>query len=125
MSSTLRIIYKPEGASRKSWDVDLENPAWDLHKAAPKAAGFRGWVPFAQALEDFDADAWQAMIWALRRREQRGLTFEAVDFPTGLANELDFVAQCPKCSEWVGEDADDLAHECPAEDDPEDADPQP
>lgn len=130
MSKLLRIIYSPEGGSRQVWEVDLLNPAWDLHKAAPKAAGFRGWVPFTEALEGVDADAWQAMIWALRRRRETRLPFDSVEFPAGLLNEVDFAAQCPECKEWLstedGEDSD-ADHDCSADreaEDDEDGDAQ-
>lgn len=114
MAQNLKIVYTPEGGSRQEWVIDLQNPAWDLHKAAPKAARIVGWVPFAQALEDFDADAWQAMIWALRRRKETRLSLDAVDFPTGLMNELDFAGQCPDCEEWLTTEDGDGDHDCPA-----------
>jgi hypothetical protein len=112
----IKIIYTPDGGSRREWTIDLANPAWDLHKAAPKAAGFRGWVPFAEALENVDAEAWQAMIWVLRRRDETRLAFDAVAFPTGLLNEVDFAGQCPDCREWLStdEDGDEDEHDCPA-----------
>ena len=115
MAQLIKIIYTPEGGSKQSWEVDLQNPAWDLHKAAPKAARISGWVPFAQALEDLDADAWQAMIWALRRRRETRLAFDAVEFPSGLMNEIDFAAQCPRCEEWLSTEDGDDEHECPAD----------
>lgn len=125
MSLNLKIIYTPEGGSRQEWEVDLENPAWDLHKAAPKAAGIRGWAPFAEALQNVDADAWQAMIWALRRRRETRLSFDAVDFPTGLLNEVDFAAQCPECKEWLSTEDGDGDHACPGADEEPDEEGDP
>lgn len=119
-----RITYKPSGGSEQVWEINLRNPPWDVHKAAPKAAGFRGWTPFSEALGDSDADAWQALVWALRRRRETGLRFDSVEFPDGLAQEIDLAVGCPRgCGEWV----EDERHECPpsvVEDDDEDADPE-
>lgn len=115
MSQFLRVIYKPESGSRQEWEIDLQNPAWDLHKAAPKAAGLRGWAPFSEALGDMDADAWQALIWALRRRRETKLNLNSVEFPTGLLAEVDFATQCPACKEWLTTEDGEDDHDCPAD----------
>ncbi|MFJ9315768.1 hypothetical protein ACIRN4_16380 [Pimelobacter simplex] len=113
MAQLIKIIYTPEGGSRREWEVDLANPAWDVHKMAPKAAGLRGWAPFAEALEGVDADAWQALVWVLRKRTEPQLRFDSVTFPNGLLAEIDFAGQCPSCKEWVGTDDDtDGDHNC-------------
>ena len=75
-----KIIYTPEGGSRREWVVDLENPDWDIQFGTEKATGW-AWVEFAERLENVSAVATRALIWVLRKRTEPKLHIDSVEVP--------------------------------------------
>lgn len=88
MARNVRVNYSPEAGSKRSWVIDFDNPPWDVMKQACKQAGC-GWSTLQVRLADTDPEAWQAMIWVLRKRDEPRLEFDSVSFPSGLLAELD------------------------------------
>lgn len=73
----MRIIYTPEGGSKRTWDLDLENPDWDVSYSTEKATGWP-WLPFREKLGGGSSIALQALVWTLRKREEPRLELAAV-----------------------------------------------
>lgn len=74
----MKITYKPEGGSQQVWDVDMENPPWDVTFATEKATGWP-WLEFTEEkLAKGSVIALQALVWALRKRSEPNLRLEAV-----------------------------------------------
>ncbi len=107
MGQNLKIIYTPEGGSRREWVVDLLNPAWDLTFATEKATDWP-WAMFVERLQNQSAIALRALLWVLRKRDEPRLQLEAV---RPDMEEIDFEGQCPRCDAWV----DDDDHACVTE----------
>lgn len=124
MVQNFKLIYSPEGGSRREWVIDLQNPAWDITFATEKATDWP-WGVFVGRLQNSSGIAVRALLWVLRKRDEPRLSIESVK-PN--MDELDFAGQCPDCEEWVStEDEDD--HLCPDSEDapatPSDGDEQP
>ncbi|WP_028657107.1 hypothetical protein [Nocardioides sp. J54] len=120
MAQRIKIIYTPEGGSRRDWIVDLQNPSWDLTYATEKATDWP-WGEFTERLGNQSAIATRALLWVLRKRDEPRLTLEAV-VPDW--DELDFEAECPRCGEWVVDDGHACAPtEAPETDEPAEASP--
>ncbi len=115
-----KVIYTPEGGSPREWEIDLVNPAWDLTYATEKATDWP-WAVFRDKLQQESAIALQALLWALRKRDEAKL---AIDSVRPDMDELDFAAQCPTCEEWVTT-ADGGEHDCPEPDEEPEAEPDP
>ena len=109
----MRIIYTPEGGSKREWDVDLANPAWDVMSQTEKITDWP-WDDFRDRLGRQSGIALQALLYVLRKREEPKLALASV---TPDMDELDFDVQCPRCKDWLGDDPQ--AHECPDADEPE------
>lgn len=103
----LRLIYTPEGGSKRTFEIDMGNPAWDIMYATEKVTDWP-WAVFQERLENQSAIAWRALLWVLRKRMEPKLALDSVELNWA---ELDPEAQCPDCEEWVSEEG----HECPAE----------
>lgn len=82
MSSLIRVRYTPEGGSERTWLVDCENPAWDLNFATEKATG-DPWADLITRVFKKSYPAIQALLWALRKRDEPRLTLDAVRFDYG------------------------------------------
>lgn len=92
MSSKMRVIYIPEGGSRRSWVVDLRNPAWDVQSMTERATGWP-WLEFSDRLGNGSGIAVQALLWVLRKRDEPRLELDAVrpmDPTMSLLDEIDF-----------------------------------
>jgi len=85
MSSKVRIIYTPDGGSKRTWEVDLENPPWDITFNTEKVTGWP-WVEFSEKLGKMSAIALRALIWTLRKRDEPRLDIESV---TVMFSELE------------------------------------
>lgn len=81
-----RVIYKPEGGSRRAWEMDPENPPWDVMFNTEKETGWP-WGEFAEKLSKGSAIALRALIFTLRKRDEPRLTIDAV---TITLDEVDF-----------------------------------
>ena len=103
----MKLIYTPEGASRREWIINLSNPGWDLTYATEKATDWP-WKVFVERLENSSFIALRALLWTLRKRDEPKLQLEAVKPDM---DELDFQAECPRCKDWV----DDADHDCGAQ----------
>lgn len=87
-----RIIYTPEGGGKREWIVDPERPAWDVMYATEKATGWP-WEEFSQRLAQSSGIAIQALIWALRKRDEPRLLLDSVrptDPTASLMDEVEF-----------------------------------
>jgi hypothetical protein len=111
MAKNIKVIYTPEGGSRKEWTVDLENPAWDITFATEKATDWP-WAVFRQRLMSESAIAYRALLWVLRKRDEPKLAIESVQ---PAMDEIDFAAECPDCKEWVSTEDDTTEHVCSAD----------
>lgn len=108
MAQNFKLIYTPEGGSRREWLLDLNNPAWDITFATEKATDWP-WGVFVERIHNQSAIALRALLWVLRKRDEPRLALESV---VPNMDELDFAGLCPQCKEWVeNEDHEDL---CPA-----------
>ena len=81
-----KIVYTPDGGSRREWVVDLENPAWDVAFNTEKVTGWP-WQVFAEKISQSSHVALQALIFTLRKRDETKLDIGAV---TPSLAELDF-----------------------------------
>jgi hypothetical protein len=72
-----KIIYTPEGGSKQVWNFDPERPDWDVAYATEKATGWP-WAEFADRLGKGSFIALQALIWTLRKRQERNLDISSV-----------------------------------------------
>lgn len=77
MATKVKIIYTPEGGSKREWTVDLENPAWDVAFVTEKETGWP-WKVFGDRLGDASHIALRAIIFALRKRDEPRLQIESV-----------------------------------------------
>lgn len=77
MSSLIRVVYTPEGGSRRQWEIDLQNPAWDITFATEKATGWP-WGEFSTKISAGSVIALRALLWTLRRRDEPKLSIDAV-----------------------------------------------
>ena len=82
----MKIIYKPEGGSERIWDVDAQNPDWDITYATEKLTDWP-WGEFAERLARGSSVALTALIYVLRKRDEPKLTFDKVKPTWG---EIDF-----------------------------------
>lgn len=82
----MKIIYTPEGGSKRTWDLDPDNPPWDVAFATEKATGWP-WGEFAQRMVQGSHIALRALIWALRKRQEPKLQIDGVEV---VLSELDF-----------------------------------
>lgn len=117
-----KVIYTPEGGSKREWTIDLVNPAWDITYATEKATDWP-WGVFRDRLRQESAVALQALLWTLRKRDEPKLALESV---RPDMDEIDYAAACPQCGEWVTTE-DDTPHECadvPVEE-PQEVNPDP
>lgn len=80
------LKYTPEGGSPRSWEIDLEDPAWDIRFQTEKSTGW-AWAVFAEKLSEASAVALQALIWTLRKRDEPRLSIDAV---MPMLSEVDF-----------------------------------
>jgi hypothetical protein len=122
MKSLFKVIYTPEGGSPREWTIDLANPAWDLTYTTEKATDWP-WATVRQRLGNESAIALQALLWALRKRDEPRLALDSV---RPDMDEIDYEATCPQCGEWItAEDVD--GHECPVADveQPQEGEPHP
>lgn len=85
MSNLARIVYTPEGGSKRTWTVDMDNPAWDLTYGTETATGWP-WGEFGMKLSMGSVVALRAMIWVLRKRDEPKLAIDSVQV---LFNEVD------------------------------------
>lgn len=119
MADNFKLVWSPEGASKREWSFNINNPTWDIRMQTEKVTGWP-WAEFAARLMNGSAIAMQALLWVLRKRVERGLALDSVepDF-----DELDPQFCCPDCEQWLSdEDTDDEGdHGCPGK--PEDAEP--
>lgn len=83
----MKIIYKPEGGSKREWDLDPGNPAWDVTYGTEKATEWP-WGEFADKLAKGSSIALQALIWVLRKRDEPRLQLSSVT-PTWSEVDLD------------------------------------
>lgn len=113
----MKVIYSPEGGSKRTWEIDQSNPAWDLMYASEKATDWP-WEDFTDRLSRGSAIALQALIWILRRRDEPRLQLDAVQ---PQMSEIDFEVECSECGLWT----DDSSHSCePSGDVEEGSDPE-
>ena len=106
--SLFKVIYTPEGGSPREWVIDLVNPAWDVTYTIEKTTDWP-WGVFRERLGQESAIALQALLWALRKRDEPKLALSSVR-PDG--DEIDYAATCPECGTWVTTTDVDV-HECP------------
>jgi len=78
MSSDMRLVYTPEGGSKRSWTIDLENPAWDITFTTEKVTGWT-WFEFSTKLSTNSVIALRALLWVLRKRDEPKLQLESVE----------------------------------------------
>lgn len=122
MKSLFKVIYKPEGGSPREWTIDLVNPSWDVTYTIEKATGWP-WGVFRERLAQESALARQALLWALRKRDEPRLALDSVR-PEG--GEWDAAVTCPLCGTWITtEDVEE--HVCPDApvDEPQEGEPDP
>ena len=103
MSQKTRVIYTPEGGSKRVWEVDFENPAWDISFNTEKVTDWP-WADFNMKLARGSAIALRALIWTLRKRDEPKLALESV---TVTLDEFDLEDLEPDAAE--GDDAEDAA----------------
>lgn len=106
MSQKIKLIYTPEGGSRREWVVDLARPAWDITFATEKATDWP-WGVFVERIQNQSAIALRALLWVLRKRDEPRLQLDSMTIDL---DELDFAGQCPSCEEWVSDEVDAEAH---------------
>lgn len=104
----MQITYKPEAAEPREWVVDRGNPSWDISYVTEKATDW-GWVEFLERLDGISPRAWQALLWALRKRDEPRLRLEWVEIDDW--SEIEYRIQCPGCDEWLLVQEGEL-HEC-------------
>lgn len=114
-----KLIWTPEGGSKREWSFAVGSPGWDVRVQTEKATGWP-WPRFFDLLTDGSAIAMQALLWVLRKRDEPKLALASVepDF-----DELELIVRCPDCSRWLAdEDTDDEGdHNCPGKDSDEPA----
>lgn len=84
------LIYKPEGAEPKSWDIEPDNMTSDLLEAIEDATDWTiaEWV---NRLQRGSIKAIHALLWVLLRQDSPDLPFDAVVF-TASDFDIDFGA---------------------------------
>lgn len=101
MATNVRIVYTPEGGSKRSWVIDVENPPWDVTSNTEKVTGWP-WGEFALKLNNASVLALRALIWTLRKRDEPRLDLEAVMITFGevdleeVESETSSVVELPK-----------------------------
>lgn len=73
----MRIIYTPEGGSKREWEFDPENPSWDITYGTEKATDWP-WTVFAQKLGEGSSIALQGLIYVLRKRDEPRVMLDSV-----------------------------------------------
>lgn len=73
----MKIIYTPEGGSKRTWEFEPENPPWDVTYGTEKATGWP-WGEFTNKLAQGSVIALQALIWVLRKRDEPKLARDSV-----------------------------------------------
>jgi hypothetical protein len=72
-----KIIYTPEGGSKREWLLDTDKPAWDLRRNTEDATDWP-WDVFLQKLSQGSAKALDALIWTYRKRDEPRLDLASV-----------------------------------------------
>lgn len=86
------ITYTPDGGSERKWSLNPERPPWDVMYATEKATGWP-WEEFAKRLSQSSGIAVQAILWALRKRDEPNLLLDSVrpaDPTRSLLDDIDF-----------------------------------
>lgn len=83
MSDNIRVVYTPEGGSKRTWEFSVMNPPWDIAFGTEKATGWP-WAEFAGRLMQRSAIAGRALLWVLRKREEGRLPLDAVEAVFGI-----------------------------------------
>lgn len=73
----VKILYTPEGGSKREWLIDLDQPAWDLRHNTEEATDWP-WNEFVDRLTKGSAKALDALIWTLRKRDEPRLDSSSV-----------------------------------------------
>lgn len=73
----MRILYTPEGGSKREWEFDFLNPEWDISFGTEKATDWP-WSVFTDKLGDGSSIALQALIYVLRKRTEPRLILSSV-----------------------------------------------
>lgn len=94
-----KIIYTPEGGSKRVWDFDPDNPAWDVAFATEKATGWP-WAEFSQRLVQGSYIALRALVWTLRKRDEPRLELDSVQVTLA---EIDIEDDEPAAEQESGE----------------------
>lgn len=81
----VKVIYTPEGGSKREWTFDAENPAWDLTYVTEVETGWP-WEDFSDRLSRGSHIAMRALVYAFRKRDEPRLNIDAVTVTLG---ELD------------------------------------
>ena len=98
MATNVRIVYTPEGGSKRSWVIDVENPPWDVTFNTERATGWP-WEEFAEKLNRASAIAMRALIWTLRKRDEPRLDIEAVTVTFAEVDLEEVEAEVPATDE--------------------------
>lgn len=85
MASIVRIVYTPEGGSKREWSFDMENPPWDVTYGTEKATNW-AWSEFGDRLANASVIALRALIYILRKRDEPRLDIDSVQV---LFSEVD------------------------------------
>jgi len=109
MSSKAVLHYTPEGGSKRSWELDLENPAWDIAYNTEMSTGWP-WLEFAEKLSIGSAIALRALVWTLRKRDEPKLPLQSVQVTFG---EIDIDYEDGDDAAGDGEPAEDEAPKAP------------
>lgn len=84
----MRIIYTPEGGSKREWEFDMDNPPWDVTYGTEKATSWP-WVDFTDKLGRGSVIALQALIFTLRKRDEVRLILDSVTPTWGEVDVFD------------------------------------
>lgn len=87
-----RIIYTPEGGSKREWVINPERPPWDVMSQTEQVTGWP-WEEFVTRLSQSSGLAIQALLWVLRKRTEPRLEIDGVrpsDSEGSLLDEVDF-----------------------------------
>lgn len=86
MASLGRVVYTPEGGSRREWTIDWENAPWDLRTQTERLTGWP-WIEFTERMQQGSGIALDALVFVLRKRDEPRLAPDAVRVEL---NEIDF-----------------------------------
>jgi len=85
MATMVRIVYTPEGGSKREWSIDMDNPPWDITYGVEKATNW-AWSEFGDRLANTSVIALRALIYILRKRDEPRLEIDSVQV---LFSEID------------------------------------